>query len=350
MQAALRAMLEGRRPGGLATLLRVGMLPFGVAHGLAAQARRRLYEENLLCRNRLPVPVLSVGNLTAGGTGKTPFVVMLCRLLRGIGRNPAVLLRGYGAANPVESDEAMLYARLLPDAGVFPGRDRVNSALRAIKAGYDVLVLDDGFQHLRLLRDLDIVLLDATCPFGGGWPLPAGLLREPLSALSRSDVICLTRTDQVSAGTLELIQEKIRMYARDVPVLSCTHRPSRLCDLDNRLYSLETLAGLKVAALSGIGRPDSFAATLRGLGAEVCAEVAFADHAAYTARGVRKVVDRLDRQWTLVVTEKDAVKLSAVVDGEERSRWLSLGIEMRLAGLPQLRERVSQALADAPRL
>lgn len=350
MQARLRAMLEGREPGWPGRLLRLGLSPAGMVYGYAAAARRALFERNLFCRQRPSVPVISVGNLTAGGTGKTPFVAMLCRMLKSLGRNPAVLLRGYGSADPAKADEALLYARLLPGVGVYPGANRAVSGLRAVADGFDVLVLDDGFQHLRLMRDMDIVLLDATCPFGGGMPLPAGMLRERPVTLSRADLVCLTRTDQVSAGTLELIQERIRLNARNVPVMHCIHRPSRLATLAGEVLSLEGLQGLQVAALSGIGRPDVFASTLRDLGAEVCAAVNFADHQVYTQAGVRSALARLERQWTPVVTEKDAVKLEGVLEPQERQRILVLGVEMRLSGMPQLRERVMQALADAPRL
>ncbi len=348
MQARIRAMLEGRAPGWPGLLLRLALAPAGGIYGAVAGLRRALYEEHLFCRQRPPVPVLSVGNLTAGGTGKTPFVALLCRVLKGLGRNPAVLLRGYGCADPQKADEALLYARLLPGVGIYAGANRSLSVLRAVADGYDTIVLDDGFQHLRLMRDMDIVLLDATCPFGGGWPLPAGMLRERPTALSRADLICLTRTDQVSAGTLELIQERIRLNARNVPVMHCIHRPSRLTDLSGRVLPLESLTGRKVAALSGIGRPDAFAATLRDLGAEVCAAVNFADHQKYTPAGISAALRRLDRQWTPVVTEKDAVKLDGLL--EEPQRVLALGIEMRLTGMPQLRERVQQALTDSPRL
>lgn len=350
MQARLRAMLEGRSPGWGATLLRTALAPAGLLYGGVGLMRRELFRRGIFCRNRPPVPVLSVGNLTAGGTGKTPFVLMLCRMLKAMGRNPAVLLRGYGAADPESSDEALVYRRLLPGLGVFPGRNRVNSAQAALGQGFDTLILDDGFQHLRLMRDMDIVLLDATCPFGGGLPLPAGLLREFARALAVADLICLTRTDQVSAGTLELIQEKIRLLAHNVPVMHCIHRPARLSDLMGTAYPLDTLTGLRVAALSGIGRPDAFAATLRDLGAEVCAMVNYADHKNYTPRQLQTRLLGLDSQWTPVVTEKDAVKLEGMLPEAEMRRMLVLGVDMRLSGMPQLRERVTQAIADSPRL
>lgn len=350
MQAMLRAMLEKRRPGWPGWLLRTMMAPAGFAHGAVATLRRRLYENHLLCQQRPPVPVFSVGNLTAGGTGKTPFVAMLCRLLKGLGRNPAILLRGYGSVRPQEADEVLLYSRLLPGTGVYAGANRALSALHAVADGYDALVLDDGFQHLRMMRDMDIVLLDATCPFGGGRPLPAGMLREYPQALACADLICLTRTDQVSAGTLELMQERIRLNARNTPIMHCIHRPSRLEDLAGRTMPLETLAGQRVVALSGIGRPDVFTATLRDLGAEVCKAVNFADHKRYTRTGVLSVLRGLDRQWVPVVTEKDAVKLAEVLELPEREGILVLGVEMRLNGMPQLRDRVMQTLVDAPRL
>lgn len=350
MQAVLREILEKRRSGLLPMLLRAALFPLGCIMGCIGLLRRRLYASNWLMRHRSPVAVVSVGNITAGGTGKTPFVIMVCRLLKSMGRRPAILLRGYKSQNPDESDEAMLYRRLCPEFGVFAGGDRVASSYRAIAAGYDTLVLDDGFQHIKLMRDFDIVLLDATCPFGGGMPLPAGLLREFAGVLKKADLLCLTRTDQVSAGTTELVRENISEYCDDKLILQSVHRPVSLIKLSGDDLGLEALVGAKVVALSGIGRPDSFVSTLRDLGAEVIDSLAFADHAAFTEKMVGDKLRKYNSSYLVVVTEKDAVKLEPVLPDSLKNQIAVLGVEMRISNMPQLRERLAEALRDAPRV
>lgn len=340
MQATLRAMLEGRRAGPLSWLLRAALAPAGLAVGGAAAARAALFRRNWRWQDRQPVPVVSVGNLTAGGTGKTPFVAMLARLLKSMGRSPAVLMRGYAGATPEKSDEALLYQTLVPGLMVFPGANRVLGAARARAAGADVLLLDDGFQHLRLARDLDVVLIDATCPFGGGLPLPAGMLREFPGALARADLLILTRADQVSPGRVEMLKETIRAAYADRPMLTASHRPSRLANLLGDPAPLDALAGRPVLAVSGIGRPDAFAATLRDLGADVRAALTFPDHYAYRAEETARRLAAFPPDLLPVTTEKDAMKLRECLSDEAKARMFAVGVEMRVSGLPELRQRL----------
>ena len=342
MQAKLRAMLEGRESGVGSWLLRGGLLPLGAGYGAVGLARAALYRTHWKWSDRAPLPVISVGNLTAGGTGKTPFVAMLARLLKSMGREPAVLMRGYAGESPEKADEVLLYQQLVPRLKVFPGRNRVLGAARAQEAGADILLLDDGFQHFRLQRDLDIVLVDATCPFGGGLPLPAGMLREFPGALRRADIVILARSDQVSPGRVEILKEKLSQWCADKMVLTAAHRPSRLANLAGAPLPLDALTGRQVLAVSGIGRPDAFAATLRELGAEVCGALTFPDHYAYPGAAFVKKLRQYPSEWLAVTTEKDAVKLRENLPPEIKEKVLAVGIEMRVSNLPAFRERIER--------
>ncbi len=333
-----RNLLEGG--GGLpGALLRGGLAPLGLAYGGLLSLRRAAYTRDWLKRQRLSVPVVSVGNLTAGGTGKTPFTARLAELLGEMGHRPAILTRGYGAADPDRADEVQWYRRRLPGVPVLAGSDRAAAGRRALAAGADVLVMDDGFQHLRLCRDLDIVLLDAVSPWGGGRPLPAGLLREFPQALAAAGVFCLTRCDQAGAAAEKLSTElAVRWPGR--PILRSRHAPARLTELSGQNRELSELRGRRVWAFAGIGRPAAFGQTLAELGAEVVELTAWPDHHAYAAAELDRLAEQARRQGAqLITTEKDAAKLATVAPQAE---ILVLGVELALADEAPLCERLRQ--------
>lgn len=329
----------------------------------------KLYEAGVTQRNKkfdektgvtmAAAPVISVGNITAGGTGKTPMVRYICHYLEEQGLKPAVLSRGYKAANneqsiivsrrgqievspAVSGDEAYLLARGLGRTSVVIGRRRSQSAEVAVEQlGSDVLVLDDGFQHRQLHRDLDIVLIDAANPFGYGHVLPRGLLREPLEGLKRAQVILLTKTDQVPKDILFGIKQKLTTYAPNVPVFETIHKPLGVLTLGqweagemlkaeqleaaempqteqiedskiSRIEQMEALKAHKLLSISGIGRPESFRATLNSLGFAPADSLDFGDHHDYTDDDLIKIYAKAFELGitALVTTEKDAVKLS----------------------------------------
>ena len=302
------------RRGGVVELLRVPALAFG----LIARTRAGLYDRALLPRERLEVPVVSVGNLSAGGTGKSPCVVFLARRLRARGRRPGVLSRGYRAraADPRrENDESLALARELPDVPRVQRKDRVAGGRELIAAGCEVIVLDDGFQHRRLARDLDLVLVDALRPWGLAAPdgeepvrelLPRGLLREPPAALRRADALVLTRSDQVAAARRDALVRELEALAPGRPVLLAEHRPRALRAPDGTLFSPEALAGREVDVVSGIGNPEAFEASVAGLGARIRARRRFPDHHAFAPEDLSGL--GADGRW-IVTTAKDAVKL-----------------------------------------
>lgn len=300
------------RRGGVRELLRVPASLFGAL----ARARNGLYDAGLLPRARLAAPVVSVGNLSVGGTGKTPMVVWVARELERRGRRVGLLSRGYKASPGELNDEGRLMAELLPGVEHVQDADRVRGAGRLLRGGADVIVLDDGFQHRRLARDLDIVLVDATRPWGlpavGGAAvrsvLPRGLLREGVSGLARADSLVLTRSDAVSSSELAELEEELERLAPGVPRALAEHRPSGLRRGQERL-ELGELDGRAVRLVSGIGNPGAFEATARSLGADVRGVHAFEDHHAYTREELEPLAARGDE---LLVTAKDAVKLAGL--------------------------------------
>ena len=306
-------------------------------------------------RDRLPVPVVSIGNLTTGGTGKTPMTQMLCRRLADTGRRVAILSRGHGGrgrgvrlvsdangniarsaadagdeplllalvsdanGNIARSaadagDEPLLLAGALPGVPVLVGKDRRQSGREALRRfALDVLVLDDGFQFWQLARDLDIVLLDARRPFDNGYPLPRGLLREPARHLSRAGLVVVTRADALDAAGRETLCARIAALSPAAPVYFARHAARGLVPVGvfgAPMLPLDTLLGRRVLAWSAIAQPDSFARALAATGAEIVGHIAEADHYAPSVADGERVQRRMREVQAdvLVMTEKDAVK------------------------------------------
>jgi tetraacyldisaccharide 4'-kinase len=266
----------------------------------------------------LGIPVISVGNIVAGGTGKTGFVMYLVSTLQELRKSACVLTRGYrgrehgvvnASADPmVWGDEALLLARQLPNTPVVTGKDRVRAGRLAMdEFSPDVVVLDDGFQYLRLQRNLDILLVDATDPFGGNHFPPCGFLREPLSSISRADMIVLTRTRHV--GELGQLKERLVRLNPRAPLLEATYEPLGLRDhATGERSDLEIIQGRKVVAFSSIGNPRSFESELELLGAVVVKRLRFTDHYLYRSADLEYLGVQSETH-TLITTEKDAVKL-----------------------------------------
>ncbi len=249
-----------------------------------------------------------MGNITLGGTGKTPFVVELTRIFREeFRKEPAILIRGYGW-----DESAMLKAKL-KDTPILVGENRARSGRRAIKLyGSDTAILDDGFQHWELSRDLDIVLIDSRNPFGNGSLFPRGVLRERISSLKRADIVVLTKVNPASGGT-EPLRSRIRKISGDVEILETVHRPGHFYDTKQRKdVDLSKVSGKRVILLSSIGDPEYFEDTVKGLGAAVIEHIAFGDHHNYSESDKSRITKRLsERAFDLIVTtEKDAVKLA----------------------------------------
>ena len=303
------------------------LFPFSRIYGGVVAVRNRKYDRHRDRTARLPARVISVGNITVGGTGKTPLVIFLAERLQKRGHGVAVLSRGYGRmtrhvhavpdgrdapADPAESgDEPALMARRLDGIPVVVGKDRVSASRMCIQRyGSDMLILDDGFQHRRLGRDLDIVVIDAREPFGNRWLLPAGPLREPLFVLSRAGAVVLSRSDQAGAGLEEIIREIRRRTA--APVFLARHRARDWIGIpENGTLPLESLAGRSCFAFSGIGHPDAFRETLRETGVDIAAFLRYPDHHRYRERDLKRVLREAEKHGAsaILTTEKDGVRI-----------------------------------------
>jgi tetraacyldisaccharide 4'-kinase len=319
-----RAVVRGTARDPAAFALRPVLWMARLPYGLGVWWRNRRFDKG---RNvhRAGVPVISAGNLTVGGTGKTPCVEYVARLLREHDLRVAILSRGYGAAGggAGRNDEAMVLEENLPDVPHYQGRDRVALAAMAVEESEsEVLVLDDGFQHRRLARDLDIVLIDATDPWGGGYLLPRGGLREPRTSLRRAGLVVLTRCDAVDASTLGGIVSEVQRVAPGTPIAKTIHAPLELVN-GERCEKVEALKGRPVGAFCGIGNPDAFRRTLVGLGADVRDFRAFPDHHPYRREDVddlRRRAATLPADAVVATTQKDWVKLRVSELGD-RPLW-----------------------------
>ena len=279
---------------------------------------------------KLPCMVISVGNITLGGTGKTPTVINIVGLLSMKGRRPAVVSRGYGRKNEdevvvvsdgvhvqddtvISGDEPVLIAMRLAGVPVVVGSDRYRASLKAVSLNNaGAVVLDDGFQHVRLQRDLDIVLLDAGEPFGNGKLFPSGILREPLSALGRAHAVLITRAD--GCADLATLRAKLHRYT-NARIFTSSHAPLDLVNIaTGEVKQLFALKESKVLAFSGIARPESFQTSLKLLGASVVAAYSYPDHHGYTKADLAAILHKasVEKVSMIITTEKDAVRLRAV--------------------------------------
>lgn len=303
--------------------------PAAWVYGQAAIFQRRRKERKAV---RLSCPVLSVGNITCGGTGKTPTVARVVTDWLALGRRPAILSRGYGARDLGRgNDERQVLDRALPGVLHLQGRDRVALGREAISRGADALVLDDGFQHVRLARDVDLVLLDALEPFGHGRTLPAGLLREPLDVLREATLFALTRPDQVRLRTLTTLRSYLRSRFPGIPQCEIQMKAAGWCALGAAgSVPSGALEGRSVLAFCGIGNPEAFRRQLLALGLEPRVFLTFPDHHPYSPGDLASIARQAAQRGLtqVVMTEKDAVKIAP---GEGREAWRYLRIEAHVS-------------------
>jgi tetraacyldisaccharide 4'-kinase len=317
--------------------------PAAYLFGTASRLRIRSYQAGLRTVENAGHPVISVGNLSAGGTGKTPFVRFLATELLSRGRHPAILTRGYGRSSrgtivvssgsglavPVTDagDEAALLAQALPQVPIVADAKRIRGAKRAeeIPVPIDLYLLDDGFSHLQLARNVDIVLLDATEPDGGGEFLPSGRLREPLSSLARADLIVVTKCEQADpARAIALAQD----HARGVPVFEASTRVLGIFDSSGETVDPRNLPGETLVAVAGLAHPEAFFDTLDRLGISPMSSLGFPDHARYGDFRIGRILRTAEGTGAtaLITTEKDAVKL----EGRVSLPIFRVAIEMRV--------------------
>jgi tetraacyldisaccharide 4'-kinase len=321
-------LLSGQCRGLRPALQRAGLHAASMVYGTAVGLRNLLYDRGWKQSRRAPVPVVGVGNLTVGGTGKTPCVEYVARFYRQLDCRVAILSRGYGARGGC-NDEALLLEENLPDVPHLQGADRFALAAIAVEElESEVLVLDDGFQHRQLARDLDLVLIDATRPWGYGHLLPRGLLRESPAGLRRAGMVVLTRTDQVEEDVRGRLRGEIARQAPGVPLAETVHRPMEWMN-GPRTAPLDIVAGRPVLAFCGIGNPDAFRRTLAGIGVNPVDFRAYPDHHGYTRADVedlRTWARRTGEDAAVVTTQKDLVKLRLARLGDRELWALRVGL------------------------
>ena len=328
-EAAYLRLIRGQSVGVAARAARVALSVGAAGYRLGVALRNAGYDRGVLTSRRAAVPVISVGNITLGGTGKTPTVEWVARWFRRRGVRVAILSRGYGQAAGM-NDEGRVLEENLPDVPHLQAPDRVALAHAAVEElEAEVLVLDDGFQHRRLARDLDIVLLDALDPFGPGRLFPRGLLREPPRSLGRAGVVILSRADLVAEADRLGIRAAAERQAGPLRWVEARHAPLDLVDFTVRSSPLGELDGRRIAAFCGIGNPEGFRRTLESLGAALASFRAFPDHHSYTAADVAELTS-----WSaaagadlVLTTQKDSVKLRAETLGPTPLRALRVGLE-----------------------
>ena len=347
------------QPGGIVLLL--GALKvFSFLFGSVVAVRYFLYRTGVLRRYPLGIQVISIGNVTAGGTGKTPVTEIFARTLAAEGRKVAILSRGYrrkeapwwqrvftqvvepplvvsdGKRVLLDSatggDEPYMLASNLPGVAVIVDRNRVKAGRYAVKRlGCDTLILDDGFQYQKLKHSIEVVLVDSTNPFGNGNLLPRGILREPIRNIRRADIIFLTKC----RGDVSAVREEVRKYNTTAEIVECNHAPKVLKDVWSREeFPLDWLAGKTLCTLSGIASPKGFENSLRNLGSKVVWCERYADHHRYDSSEVLYALNRTADMGAdaLVTTEKDAVRFPRLETSPVRCLYLRIAIEILAGG------------------
>jgi tetraacyldisaccharide 4'-kinase len=286
-------------------------IPFSFLYFIIIFIRNILYDFNIFRKYSINAKVISVGNITWGGTGKTPVAAFIAGILAKKNQRVSILIRGYG------NDESELLPKLTSNIPVLVGKDRVKRGMEAIEKHLsDTILLDDGFQYTRLRRDMDIVCVDASRPFGNGWVIPTGSLREGLYALKRADIFLITKADLVSdKDKLEKLEKKLIAINPKAVIAKAIHRPLHFYKIPNEeKVNISELQNGELALVSAIGSPECFEKTIQRLGLKINKHFIFRDHHAYTKEDIANIEDyfvknKLDR---VVTTEKDAVKLQGL--------------------------------------
>ncbi len=352
-QSDLLEIISGRQSGIFAGVIRMGLGCLTPIYRIAIWIRNRRFDkaiknENAEIVKKTSIPVISVGNLTTGGTGKTPMVIWIARYLRSKNVRVCLISRGYGAKQG-RNDEALELEHRLPDVPHLQAPDRFEMAQIAVEElESEMILLDDGFQHRQLHRDLDIVLIDATCPFGYGRLLPRGLLREPIGSLKRADLIVITRTELVGSEKLQTIKQTIKTHVGEQPIafLKTIHRS--LLQYDGRETTVQSIANQKIFLFCGIGNPSNLKSTLQNHDLNVVGHRTFPDHHNYTRQDIVEIGHQAIQTSAdvIVCTHKDLVKIETnQLEGIPIYAWL-IDVEIS-SGQTEVQSAIDQILAAA---
>ncbi len=334
----------------------ISLIALSKIYSVIIRLRNILYDKHILTVHRAEAVVISIGNITAGGTGKTPLVEWLYNEITKNTKGKskiAILTRGYKTTQNSKLktqnyiDEPALLAENCPDVNVVINTKRVIGASEAIgKYNSNVLIMDDGFQHRRLARNFDIVTIDATCPFGYGKIIPAGLLREPLNSLKRANAAVITRCDQVSETKLTEIENQLRNIKPQLPIARSIHAAVYIKTIDNRKISLDEYKNRKIFAFCGIGNPDSFIKTLINMNYNVAGSKIYDDHHNYTdscLADLSKQSQNLGAE-IMLTTQKDFTKIR-LLESARNHPLAYVAIEIQfLSGQDRLRCLIDEAL------
>ena len=306
-------LVSGRKTGVAATTLRGGLRILEVPYSAVVCVRNFFYDNRILPIRRFSVPIISVGNLTLGGTGKSPMVAWLCQFFLEQNLRPGLVSRGYRKASEEGNDEFLEMSHRFPTVPHIQHPRRAEAIQKLLRTEQvDVIILDDAFQHRQVERNIDIVLLDATAPFGFGHAFPRGTLREPLESLRRADVALLTRSDLVDESERQTIRQRVLNINPKIIWGETVHVPTSLVSLDSfSSEPIESIFGQSALAFCGIGNPAAFRKTLEQCGVRVEKFIPFPDHYGYTQRDVDELVRTAKELGTDVIlcTMKDLVKL-----------------------------------------
>ncbi len=347
----LEKIIDGSEKGMPAAFIRFLLLLFSLLYSRLARFRSLLYQNNILRKKEVDVPVISIGNITTGGTGKTPLTAFLAEQLKSEYRI-AIISRGYGASQEVEEpflikdqdqlyadagragDELFMLARRNDDLIFIRSASRYQGAKLAKEKGADLILLDDGFQHYQLKRQADIVLIDAEEPFSNNRVLPAGLMREPFAALKRADLFLINRSENVDFSRIKELKKSLNtlsplnkgVYKAETRLESCVSVASQAKE------NLDFLKEKRVFAFSGIGSPEAFKKSIESAGASVVSYRIFKDHYNYQQEDLLTLLDQYSASQAdlILTTEKDAVKLFDFADmiGDLPFYYLKIGLEI----------------------
>ena len=352
MRRACESFLRGETTGPFWALLRWPLIPLGLCFGELAAFRLWLYQRGHLNSEDPGIRVISVGNLVTGGTGKTPFVRLLAEMLLAMRERPLILGRGYGARDETGSldEEGRSFQRDLPGVPVLQNGDRLGELRRYLESSEapTVILLDDGAQHRKIRRDVEIILVDATCPFGSGWPIPAGSLREFPGALRRSDLVVVTRSDEVDPVELHALVSRIERMTAHGPVILARHVAARLMPGSESPNHLE---GRDVFLASGIAHPASFRKLVRSIGAGIAGHAEYPDHHDFRPEDLVRIEQaaRASQAEMIVATGKDEPKIAPRVgDGELPWRFLEVDIDLVADGAATLERIVAEGESRGP--
>lgn len=306
-------IISGQKQGAAAVCCRFFLYVLSWFYTGIVAIRNLFFDYRLRKIRRLPIPVISVGNLTLGGTGKTPFAAYLVRYFLEHGHRPGIISRGYAKGSSGTNDEYLELAFRFPDTPHIQNKNRCAAAEEfLLRKNADILILDDAFQHRHLDRTLNIVLLDATVPLGSNYLFPRGTLREPVSGLQRADIVLLSRADLIGGTERERIRKYVEQIAPNTLWGEIAYIPAMLVSVTKTVGTLESLHNQKVLAFCGIGNPAAFRSVLERCGVTVAAFIVFSDHRRYSSADL----DRLENAAkachpdAVLCTMKDIVKIN----------------------------------------